>query len=414
MTPELGPHFFRHEYGRQVALLSRRFGAHHLEAIEDAVQLALLGAVESWPKTSIPDNPSAWLFRAAHRQLLDELRRRARRDAIAVRHAHEISEPPPIESEPPVGLAGDVEDDLLRMMFVCCDDALPVSSQVTLALKTLCGFDVPEIAARLFTTESNVYKRLARARSRLREAGELHDEPSLEELASRLPSVRAVLYLLFTEGYLSSHADDAIRRDLCDEAVRLTEVLAAHPTGAVSETHALLALMHLHRARMPARQDGAGGLLLLEEQDRSLWDANEIQTGLAWLARSAEGQVFSRFHAEAGIAAEHCLAATFADTRWDRIVACYAQLEGVAPSAVHTLNRAVATAEWRGPADGLAVLDGLVPPAWLAGSYMWSAVLADLHRRAGHDAEAERHRRAALATAPTAGVRSLLERRLGR
>jgi predicted RNA polymerase sigma factor len=240
------------------------------------------------------------------------------------------------------------------MMFVCCDDSIPVESQLAIALRTLCGFDVREIAERLFTTEANVYKRLSRARNRLRELGSLPDDLTGEQFASRLPAVQGILYLLFTEGYLSSQADAAIRRDLCDEAKRLTLILAEHPAGGTPETFALLALMHLHAARMTARQDGSGGLLLLEEQDRGLWDQREIQFGLSWLARSATGSVFSRYHAEAGVAAVHCLAQSFEQTRWDRIVECYELLERVAPSALHTLNRAVAVAEWRGPAAGLA------------------------------------------------------------
>src|SRR5262249_49149723 len=169
--------------------------------------------------------------------------------------------------------------------------------------------------------------------------------------------------LLFTEGYLSLHAEQAIRRELCDEAKRLAQVLAEHRIAGKPETFALLALMHFHTARMSARDDGFGGLLLLEEQDRSCWDPAEIQTGLAWLAKSAHGSTFSRYHAEAGIAAEHCLAPSFAETRWDRIVECYTLLERLAPSALHTLNRAVAVAEWRGPSQGLPVLPGPPPPA---------------------------------------------------
>jgi predicted RNA polymerase sigma factor len=170
--------------------------------------------------------------------------------------------------------------------------------------------------------------------------------------------------------------------------------------------------MHLHAARLTGRLDGSGGLLLLEEQDRTLWDRAEIETGLSWLARSARGAVFSRYHAEAGIAAEHCLAPSFAETGWQRIVECYELLERLGPSAVHTLNRAVATAELRGPEAGLAVLDGLAPPPWLVGSYLWAAVLADLHRRCGHDELAQRYRDAAILAAPSAAVKDLLARRL--
>lgn len=408
-TASLGEHFFRHEYGRLVAMISRRVGVRHLETVEDAVQSALLAALESW-RAGLPENPSAWLFRVAHNRVLDELRRRARRDRLA--EQRRLEEPDATGSRPTAALAGDVRDDLLRMLFVCCDPSIPVESQLVIALKTLCGFGVREIAERLFTTEANVYKRLGRARSRLRDLPlELEDLPA-QQLSSRLPAVRSILYLLFTEGYLSSRAEQAIRRELCAEARRLTLVLAEHPVGGTPETFALLALMHLHTARSDARQDGSGGLLLLEEQDRARWDQREIQTGLSWLARSARGEVFSRYHAEAGIAAEHCLAPSFEETRWDRIVECYALLERIAPSALHTLNRAVAVAEWRGPVEGLAVVEGLEPPAWLAGSHLWSAVLADLHRRCGHHELAERFRAEALGSAPSAAVRDLLKRRL--
>lgn len=409
MTAQLGERFFRHEYGRLVAMLSRRVGLHHFENVEDAVQFALLTAVEVWPKASVPENPSAWLFRVAYNHVVGELRRRTRRDRLEEDLGRQTSD---AEDAPDAFLAGDVRDDLLRMLFVCCDDSIPIESQVVLALKTLCGFDVREIAEHLFTTEANVYKRLGRARSRLRELPLQPDELSPEQLSERLPAVRSILYLLFTEGYLSSHAEGAIRRELCDEARRLTEVLAEHPVSAQPETFALLALMYLHSARMSARQDGAGGLLLLEQQDRSLFNQEDIRLGLSWLARSAEGEVFSRYHAEAGIAAEHCLAPSFAETRWDRIVDCYALLERIAPSALHTLNRAVAVAELRGPADGLAVLEGLEPPSWLAGSHLWQAVLADLHRRCGHTELAQRYRDAAIASAPSGAVREALQRRL--
>jgi RNA polymerase sigma-70 factor (ECF subfamily) len=406
----LAPQFFRHEYGRLVALLSRRVGVHHLELVEDSVQAALLAGVESWRKSELPANRSAWLFRVAQNHFVGELRRRGRQSELLDMHGEDASS----SDEPPFAfLAGDVHDSLLRMLFVCCNDAIPVESQLVLALKTLCGFDVPEIAQRLFISEANVYKRLARARSRLREERALEDEVTTEQLAARLPAVRAILYTLFTEGYLSSHAEDAIRRELCDEGRRLTGILAQHPVGATPETFALLALMHLHSARMSARQDGSGGLLLLEEQDRSRFDQQEMALGLSWLARSADGTVFSRYHAEAGIAAEHCLAPSFAATCWDRIVACYELLDRLAPSALHTLNRAIAVAQLRGPSEGLAVLQGLEPPAWLAGSYLWAAVLADLHRRCGNAEIGLRYRSVALELAPSPLVRAALERRLG-
>ncbi len=408
--PTLVEHFFRHEYGRLVAMLSRRVGVQNIEAVEDAVQSALMTALESWTIAGLPDNPSAWLFRVAHNELLGELRQQTNHRRIAEQNAKEDIATP--ENGPEVFLAGEVQDDLLRMLFVCCDESLPVESQLVLALKTLCGFDVREIALRLFTSEANVYKRLGRARSRLRKLPLRTGELDGEQYCSRLAAVSKILYLLFTEGYLSSHTKVAIRRELCDEAIRLATLLAEHPAGQVPDTFALLALMHLHAARMTARQDGSRGLLLLEEQDRELWDQERIEVGLKWLAKSAQGNGFSRYHAEAGIAAEHCLAPSFQDTRWDKVVACYELLERVAPSAIHKLNRSVAVAEWQGPLAGLSVLEGFEPPTWLAGSCLWAAVLADLHRRCGNAQKAKRYRDVAYELAPTPAVRQLLQRRL--
>jgi RNA polymerase sigma-70 factor (ECF subfamily) len=408
-TPELVDDFFRHEYGRLVATLSRRVGLEHVEAVEDAVQGALMTALESWTTAGLPKSPSAWLFRVANNRLLDELRTQNRRQGLLEAHSRERMEAAgrgfaQIQDK-------DAEDDLLGMLFVCCDEAIPVESQLVLALKTLCGFDVREIGTRLFISDANVYKRLTRARQRLRDGIDWGDDLAGRRSPSRLSSVHKILYLLFTEGYLSSRADTAIRRELCDEAVRLACILAADRMGASPETSALLALMHLQSARLSAREDGSGGLLLLEEQDRDLWDQTKIQTGLEWLAKSAEGDVFTRYHAEAAIAAEHCLAPSFTETRWEKVVQSYSLLEQMAPSAIHRLNRAVAVAEWKGPAAGLAILDGLEPPTWLSGSYMWSAVLADLHQRCGNADIARNYHKIACEQAPTPAVRDLMERR---
>ena len=392
-------------------MLTRKAGTAHLELVEDAVQGALMAALAVWTDETLPEDPGAWLYRVAHNQLIGGLRREAGRQRILEREAADLTGE---SSHPaPSFFADEVRDDMLRMLFVCCDDAIPPESRLVLALKTLCGFSTAEIALRLFTTEANVHKRLSRARDRLREAPpDDLETPPLEKLSSRLPSVHAVLYLLFNEGYLSAHAERAIRRELCDEAIRLATLLTEHPVGAAPETFALLALMHFHAARLGARLDGMGGMLLLEEQDRSLWDRQEMRLGAEWLARAATGEVFSRFHAEAGIAAEHCFAPTFRQTRWKEIADLYSMLERVAPSPLHTLNRAVAVAEWQGPEAGLAVLRELVPPAWLAGSYLWDAVLGDLYRRAGNLEIAQQHSERALGSAPTEAVRELLRRRL--
>ena len=409
-TPGLVENFFRHDYGRLVAVLTRRVGVQHTELVEDAVQSALMAALSAWTEHSLPNDPRAWLYRVAHNRLLQDLRRESGRARILGEAAQNLSSD---ASQPELPVSADeIRDDMLRMLFVCCDDAIPWESRVVLALKTLCGFSTAEIALRLFTSEANVYKRLARARDRLRQAPPNVETPPLETLRTRLPDVHDVLYLLFNEGYLSAHPEHAIRLELCDEAIRLTTLLAEHPVGAVPETFALLALMHLHAARLGSRVDAMGGLLLLEEQDRSLWDPEQIRLGAEWLTRSASGDVFSRFHAEAGIAAEHCFAPSFEETRWQEIAELYGLLEHIAPSPLRTLNRAVAVAEWRGPDAGLSLLDGLAPPSWVSGTYLWDAVLADLHGRAGHRDVADHHRTRAIDAAPTDAVRELLRRRL--
>ena len=403
-------HLFRHEYGKLVAVLSCRVGVGHLDDIEDAVQSALMRALERWPLSGMPENPTAWLYRVAQNRLLGELRQRSGRRRILEERGE--SEVVAAAEDPEPCLAEEIRDDLLRMLFVCCDEVIPEESQLVLALKTLGGFSVGEIAHRLFLTEANVYKRLGRARARLREHGVNLTKLKDQDLVARLPAVHKVVYLIFTEGYLSSNHENAIRQELCAEAIRLTGFLAEHPVCRGAETAALLALMHLHTARLSARQDHSGGLLLLEEQDRSRWDREQIRQGLEWLARSAQGDTFSRFHAEAGIAAEHCLAETFADTRWDRVLACYELLERTDSSALHRLNRAVALAEWEGPEAALALLAETKPPAWLVGSYLWSAVLADLNRRSHQIEEAKKYRDRALSGAPSPAIRDLLIRRL--
>jgi RNA polymerase sigma-70 factor (ECF subfamily) len=398
-----------------VATLARVVGVQQLELAEDAVQGAFTAALERWRTEGIPEDPGGWLYRVAYNRLIGELRGGAGRRRILEKSGADIPGQSGSSAPPPSFLAGEMRDEMLRLLFICCHDAVPAESRLVFALKVLCGFSTGEIALRLFTTEANVQKRLSRARQRLRAIAADLDTPPLPELRSRLAGVHAVLYLLFNEGYLSAHDAEPIRRDLCEEAIRLATLVAEHPVGAVPETFALLALMHLHAARLGSRLDGAGELLLLEEQDRSQWDRERMGLGMQWLERAASEDVFSRYHAEAGIAAEHCLAPSFRETRWEKIADLYAMLEGIAPSPLHTMNRVVAVAEWRGPDAGLALLQGLAPPpSWLAGSYLWEAVMSDLHRRAGHGDAARRHGDRALDLAPTDAIRRLLQRRLRR
>jgi RNA polymerase sigma factor (sigma-70 family) len=219
-------HFFRRDYGRLVSTLARRVGFRHIEVVEDAVQCALMAALTAWTKQSLPADPGAWLYKAAYNQLIQALRRESRRLNIRHNAAEELGER--IDDAVSARFADEIRDDMLRMLFVCCDESIPRESQLVLALKILCGFSTSEIALRLFTSEGNIHKRLGRARVRLREIAPGLDAPPLDELRPRLPGVHAVLYLLFNEGYLSAHSEQAIRRELCDEAVRLATLLGEH------------------------------------------------------------------------------------------------------------------------------------------------------------------------------------------
>jgi RNA polymerase sigma factor (sigma-70 family) len=394
-APELPEHWFRRELGRLVSILCRRFGVARLELCEDAAQTALLQATQSWP-SKLPDDPAAWLYRVAHNYVLDELRREKRDERYLAEVRVDYAQQ-------------EVHDDVLRLLFVCADPAIPPESQLVLALKTLCGFSIEEIALRLFQSADAVNKRLQRARVRLRGHAELQSiDPE------RVQSVVHMLYLLFNEGYSSAQPDRLIRRELCDEALRLSLMLKEDSAGALPETDALIALMCFHAARFDARVDGMGGLLLLEEQNRSLWDAALIQRGVVHLARSARGETLSRYHAEAGLAAEHCLAPSYAETNWQEIVRLYEVLERIAPSPLNVLNRAIALSEWQGAEAGLFALQAFEAPSWLLGYYLWDATLGELYRRRGDREQALAHTQRALLAAPTNAEKALLERRLAK
>ncbi len=402
-------HVFRHEYGFLVASLLRRVGVHHIDAVEDAVQHAMMQALDFWCRGDIPDTPSAWLYQVAYHQLLSEFRISQRRKEILSERVDFSNDV--FAEQPEVPLPGEMGDSLLRMLFVACNHDIPVESQLVFTLKSLCGFSVKETALRLFITTANVYKRFSRAREYLKNQPIDLDNLTNSDMLTRLPMVHSVLYLVFTEGHLSSHTDMVIRKDLCEEAIRLVVLISQSTVGDVPETYALLALMYLHLSRMNTRQDDSGALLLLEQQDRSQWNKQFIAMGLGYLERSAQGQTLSRYHVEASIVAEHCLALSFKKTRWDKIVASYALLERIAPSILHQLNRAIAMAEWQGPNAGLDILQSMDIPIWLNRSYHWNAVLADLQYRCGKTTLAKKNAKQAIQKAPTDNIKDLLRNR---
>src|SRR5437588_732330 len=264
-------HLFRHESAKMIATLTRIFGIEHLSLAEDVVQEALSRALETWPYRGIPEKPSAWIMRASRNLALDVIRRqksfRAKEAEIARLMEHDRS-----ASETATLSEHEIADDRLRMMFVCCHPMIPGEAQVALALKTLCGFSLAEISRAFLTTEPAIAKRLTRAKQKIREARIPFEIPAGEELARRLDGVLQSLYLLFNEGYKASSGEKLVREEVCCEAIRLTGLLAQHPAGNQPKTHALLALMLLNGARIPARVDRDGNLFRLSEQDRAHWD----------------------------------------------------------------------------------------------------------------------------------------------
>ncbi len=410
MNNNLVEHFFRHEYGHLVAVLTQKVGFSHIQDVEDAVQNALITALESWKHKGTPDKPHAWIYRVASNNVIGTLRQNNRRSEILEQKldATESIDETDIESM----LSNEFKDGILNWLFICCHPSIPIESQLVFALKTLCGFSIKEIAIRLFISEANVYKRYSRARTYLKNHSNELSQLKRIDHSIRLSAVNKVLYLIFTEGYLSSHLEHSIRSEMCEDAMRLTTILVDNSVGKVPESFALLAIMHLHIARLPARKNNANELLLLEQQDRGLWDQNHIHQGLHWLSHASVGDDFSRYHAEAGIAIEHCLAPTFNQTRWDKIVKCYDLLEKTSPSALHRLNKSVALAQWQGAEVGLTDLNKQNTPQWLLDSYQYHAVQSDLNRRCGNIKQAEISAQIAMEMAPTPAIKKSLSSRL--
>jgi RNA polymerase sigma-70 factor (ECF subfamily) len=403
-------HFFRHEAGRLVSVLTRVFGWRNFDLVEDMVQATLLDAMQAWRLRGVPDNPTGWVRRVARNKILDALRR----DRIGQRVLGEWARTRPAWEEGLDGLLVDseIEDSQLRMMFACCHPLLARENQLALTLKALCGFGNSEIARALLVGEEAVKKRLYRATRDLVEHQVALDPPAAGELAARLDAVHQVLYLLFNEGYCSCDGETAIRADLCEEAARLCHLLCSDPRFGTPATHALMALMLFHAARLDARLDPRGSLLLMEEQDRGKWDQRLIRRAQEFLDRSAEGTAISPFHLEAGIAYHHCTAASYAETDWAAILRLYDALLTVQRSPVYLLNRAIVVAQIEGPDAGIRALDEAGQEPALRRYHLFDATLGELYRRAGDLDRARQHLQAARKKTNSPFDREIIDRRL--
>ncbi|MCI0652422.1 MAG: sigma-70 family RNA polymerase sigma factor [Planctomycetes bacterium] len=400
---------FRERIGRIVATLARILGPDRLDLIEDVVQDALLKALRVWAYEGVPGNPSAWLIQVAKNRAMDALRRDR---TLAAKELELIRWARAAQAARDMPADDELSDDRLRLMFICCHDALPREARVSLTLKTVGGFTVPEIARAFLADDTAIAQRLVRAKRRIQEERLEFELPPPALLPARLDSVLDVIYLLFNEGYSASSGEDLVRPDLVREAIRLAELLLEHASTRTPKVHALLALMLLQGARLSARTDAAGDLLLLAEQDRARWDLSMIQRGMAELAAAGSGDSMSAYHLEAGIAACHALAPSLAATDWRQIRWYYDELLAIAPSPVIALNRAVAIAHVDGPAAGLREVDAIANGQALANYYLLPATRGELLVRLGRLQEGAEAFRSALALVASLPERRFLERKL--
>jgi RNA polymerase sigma factor (sigma-70 family) len=406
-------HLFRHEGAKMVAILTRIFGIEHLNLAEDVVQETLVRALQTWPFYGVPKNPSAWIMRASRNLALDAVRRRKvfqNKQAEIIRLMERDGATP----DETIFSEEEISDDRLRLMFVCCHPAIPAEAQVALALKTLCGFSVAEISHAFLTTEPAIAKRLTRAKQKIHQARIPFEIPAGKELGQRLDTVLQSLYLLFNEGYKASSGENLVREELCDEAIRLTELLVAHPAGDQPKTHALLALILLNAARNPTRLDSEGNLLRLAEQDRTRWDKSMIARGMFHFSQSAAGDQLSEYHVQAGIAACHCAAKDYEFTDWQKILSLYDRLVEFDQSPIVALNRAVAIANVRGPKAGLQAVRGVRNLNKLNSYYLLYAVLGEFEMQSGNLQVAAEQFRRSFELAETKSERAFLLKRLQR
>src|ERR1700678_3277804 len=391
------------ESGRVLATLVRLLG--DLDLAEEAMHEAFAAALESWPKTGIPENPRPWLISTARFKAIDGIRRRARFDDTQkdlALYLETRNEPSPEDDE--------IEDDRLRLIFTCCHPALPPEGQVALTLREICGLTTEEIAHAFLVTPAALAQRIVRAKAKIRETPIPYEVPTPQELPERLGSVLQVIYLVFNAGYSAAAGAEVTRAELTGEAIRLGRLLV--DLLPEPEVIGLLSLMLLQESRRAARTSAAGELILLENQDRSLWNQEQIAEGVALLEKALKSRRFGSYTLQAAIAAVHAEAESVAVTDWRQIVALYDRVLQIQPSSVVRLNRAVGIAMRDGPEAGLTQIDAVLEQGELANYYLAHSVRADMYRRLGRTAEARSSYEKALALTQQEPERQFLQERI--
>jgi RNA polymerase sigma-70 factor (ECF subfamily) len=400
---------FRTESGKMGSVLTRLLGFENLSTAEDLVQETLLSALRVWKFKGIPENPTAWLYAVAKRKAIDVIRhgkvqQQSQPDLVKA-FSSEWTLTPTVDH---FFLSSEIEDSQLRMIFACCHPSIPYESQIALTLKTLCGLSVNEIARCFLASEETITKRLYRAREKIRSENISLDVPVGQQLRDRIEVVLHTLYLLFNEGYNSSHPELLIRHDLCEEAMRLTLLLTSHPLTNLSECNALLSLLCFQASRENARIDNEGQIVLLENQDRAKWNNALIEKGNFYLNAATENGDVTEYHIEAAIAACHSHASDFGTTDWKMILKLYDNLESVNPSSIVKLNKAVALSYGSSAKEGLeflAMVEGL------DSHYLFQSTMADFYSRLGDITNAVHHYDKALDLASSTSERELIRRK---
>jgi RNA polymerase sigma-70 factor (ECF subfamily) len=398
---------YRADWGRIVATLIRLIGDFDLA--EECAQEAFAAAVDQWEASGVPDAPRAWIIQTARHKAIDRIRRQGRYAEKLALYTSSGMAPEMVE---PDYDTSEIPDDRLRLIFTCCHPALALEVQVPLTLRTLCGLETDEIARAFLVSPTTMAQRLVRAKHKIRDAKIPYIVPETKDMAGRVEAVLTVIYLVFNEGYAATRGTSLLRTDLCAEAIRLGRlVVSLMGARAPAEAKGLVALMLLHDARREARMDEAGDIVVLEEQDRSLWNRDQIAEALPLVEQALRGAP-GPFSLQAAIAAVHCQAARPKDTDWEQIVALYDELAQLQPSPIVSLNRAVAIAMMDGPRTGLVLIDELSAANDLDNYHLLHAARADLLRRLGLGEEAAKDYRRALELATNESERRYLERRL--
>lgn len=412
----LTDHLFRHESGKMVAVLTKIFGTENLETAEDVIQQTFMDAIQVWKLKGIPDHPSAWLFRVVKNKAIDVIRK----NKHSLQYDFNDNERALLKSEYTLTSTMDnlwkeemINDDMLRMMFACCHKDISQENQITLILKTLCGFSTTEIAKAFLTSEDTISKRLFRTKEIFRKQKVKLEIPSIHELKNRTDAVLNSIYLLFNEGYNSTHSDELIRKDLIEEAKLLCKLLCDNPHTQQSETFALMALICFHSARNDSRLTTEGEIILLPDQDRKQWNWNLIAEGNDFMNKAAFGNTISTYHLEAAIAYEHCTAQTFEQTNWQQILNYYEMLCTISNSPITEMNRAVAILQVNGPHEALQFLQNMADHKKLESYYLYHSLLGEINTRLHHTMEAKQNFERAIGLTQSDVEKKLLKVKIG-